>query len=108
MPYPNDLASMPQDIEVPFFVMGLIKVNQPVCMPRSGAQRLGLSLGENGASNSTCHLLSTVCANERVDGRMPKRSEYSALFRGHEYDPTPTFKADALNQKIANARYQFI
>ncbi len=87
MPYPNDLASMPQDIEVPFFVMGLIKVNQPVCMPRSGAQRLGPSLGENGASNSTCHLLSTVCAKERVDGRMPKRSEYSALFRGMTTPP---------------------
>jgi hypothetical protein len=108
MPYPNDLAFTPQDTEVPLIFIGLIEIDQPVCMPRSGAQRLGPSLVENGASTSPCDLLSTVCANERVDDRMPKRSEYSALLGGHEHDPSTTVKADALNQKIANARYQFI
>lgn len=105
MSFRNGPAFTPRDIEA---ALSLIDLDGPIYMPRSGPQTVGPTLVEIGASSSRCHLLSMVFTNERVDERMPKRSEYSARLGGHEYDPTTNFKADTLDKKIANARYPFI
>ncbi|MGX0976257.1 hypothetical protein ACSSVY_001971 [Roseovarius sp. MBR-51] len=87
MPFRNGLVCPPQDTEAVHSLIGLIELGRPDCILLGVPRSLGLGVVVIGAASSPRHPLSMVRAEERLDGRMAKRSECSARFEGPEKRP---------------------